>query len=47
MPGLDGLAHVIRPAAGRPEAALVLMHGRVAPELTTWVQERRASAPLS
>ncbi len=28
MPGLDALAHVIRPAAGEPEAALVLMHGR-------------------
>jgi predicted esterase len=100
MPGLDALAHVIRPAAGEPEAALVLMHGRgtnerdlagllggfsqdpvigiefgraarefateagaevvyresaaghfidphVVPELTSWVQERRASAPLA
>ena len=28
MPGLDGLAHLIRPAAGEPEGALVLMHGR-------------------
>jgi predicted esterase len=28
MPGLERLAHVIRPAAGEPEAALVLMHGR-------------------
>jgi phospholipase/carboxylesterase len=28
MPGLDALAHVIRPAAGDPEAALVLMLGR-------------------
>ena len=66
MPGLDALAHVIRPAAGEPEAALVLLHGRgtseqvlyrenpvghfidphVVPELTTWVQDRRASAPL-
>jgi hypothetical protein len=80
MPGLERLAHLIRPAAGEPEAALVLLHGRetitfgrnaravateggaevlyrecpvghfidphVVPELTTWVQDRRASSPL-
>jgi hypothetical protein len=41
MPGLDALAHVIRPAAGDSGAC-----ARVVPELTTWVQDRRASAPL-
>jgi phospholipase/carboxylesterase len=28
MPGLDGLAHELRPAAGEPEGVLVLLHGR-------------------
>jgi phospholipase/carboxylesterase len=28
MSGLDRLAHMIRPAAGEPQGALVLMHGR-------------------
>jgi phospholipase/carboxylesterase len=26
--GLDGLDHLVRPAAGRPEGALILLHGR-------------------
>jgi phospholipase/carboxylesterase len=28
MTGLDDLAHAVRPAAGEPEGALVLLHGR-------------------
>lgn len=33
MPGsIDDLAHVLRPAAGEPEGALVLLHGRGADE---------------
>ncbi|MEK6229420.1 MAG: phospholipase, partial [Actinomycetota bacterium] len=28
MSGLDALAHRLRPAAGEPEGALVLLHGR-------------------
>ena len=32
MSGLDGLVHELRPAAGEPEGALVLLHGRGADE---------------
>ena len=32
MPGLDDLRHRVRPAAGEPEGALVLLHGRGADE---------------
>ena len=32
MSGLDGLAHRLRPAAGEPAGALVLLHGRGADE---------------
>jgi phospholipase/carboxylesterase len=32
MTGLDGLRHSIRPAAGEPAGALILMHGRGADE---------------
>ena len=42
MPGLDALTHVIRPAA--PVGHFIDPH--VVPELTTGVQDRRASAPL-
>ena len=28
MPGVDDLVHLTRPAAGEPEGALVLLHGR-------------------
>jgi phospholipase/carboxylesterase len=47
MPGLDGLVHELRPAAGEPEGALVLLHGRgtseqdLAPLLEVLDPERR------
>jgi phospholipase/carboxylesterase len=47
VPGIDDLAHELRPAAGEPEGALVLLHGRgtserdLAPLLDELDPERR------
>jgi phospholipase/carboxylesterase len=58
MPGIDDLVHELRPAAGEPEGALVLLHGRgtdehdVAPLMDELDPDRRLvgvmpRAPLS